>query len=465
MAMAKRIGRKIVRTAVVWDVLVTLVCLYMASVLRQAIPFGNNLLLHQARLPWQIYVAVACIWAWTFFFVTPPQPQHPKPLIEILGSLLGAVCLATLAFAGLLYLSLREVSRLQFVYFAVLDYGALLMLHVLRQAVSKAHVHGAQRRVLLVGGGPAAQQLIDEFAARPWAGITIVGFVSDAPADANAALRLGPLDSAVQLITTLAINEVVFTLEPHAHAQVARLALACAHQVTLHMVPSVLDLAFRRPVETLGGIPLIGLREGALDERQRFVKRVFDAVASGTLLLLFAPLMLLIALLIKWESPGPMFFLQDRIGERGRRFRMIKFRSMQQDASRRWHEVMQYDAAGHVVHKTDDDPRITRIGRTLRRMSLDELPQLINVLRGDMSLVGPRPELPYIVAGYEPWQWQRFAVPAGMTGWWQINGRSAHPMHLHTEDDLYYIDNYSFQLDLKILWKTIGVVFSGQGAF
>ena len=176
-------------------------------------------------------------------------------------------------------------------------------------------------------------------------------------------------------------------------------------------------------------------------------------------------LMVLIALLIKLESPGPVIFKQERIGEHGRRFQMFKFRSMYIDADRRWHEVAKRDETGKLIHKLKDDPRVTRVGRKLRRTSLDELPQLFNVLRGEMSLVGPRPEMPYIAAEYEPWQWQRFRVPPGMTGWWQVNGRSEKPMHLHTEDDLYYIQNYSFWLDLRILAKTLIVVWQEHSAY
>jgi lipopolysaccharide/colanic/teichoic acid biosynthesis glycosyltransferase len=124
------------------------------------------------------------------------------------------------------------------------------------------------------------------------------------------------------------------------------------------------------------------------------------------------------------------------------------------------------DSQGHIIfQKRPDDPRLTRLGRFLRHYSIDEIPQLVNVLKGEMSLVGPRPELPLIVENYEPWQRKRFAVPPGMTGWWQVRGRSQQPMHLRTEDDLYYIQNYSLLLDLRILWKTIGAVISGRGAY
>jgi len=172
-----------------------------------------------------------------------------------------------------------------------------------------------------------------------------------------------------------------------------------------------------------------------------------------------------VALAVKLDSPGPALFVQERIGENGQPFRMVKFRSMVVGAEQMSSSVITRNREGVVVHKKPDDPRVTRVGRFIRRSSLDELPQIINVLRGEMSLVGPRPELPWLVEHYESWQQRRFAVPPGMTGWWQINGRSDRLMHMHTEDDLYYIQNYSPWLDLQILWRTIGVVLHGRGAF
>jgi lipopolysaccharide/colanic/teichoic acid biosynthesis glycosyltransferase len=132
----------------------------------------------------------------------------------------------------------------------------------------------------------------------------------------------------------------------------------------------------------------------------------------------------------------------------------------------RMHQLVeQFDSTGKLIHKMPDDPRITRIGKFLRRTSLDEIPQIFNIIRGEMSLVGPRPELPYLVQMYEPWQHKRFAVPQGVTGWWQVNGRSDKPMHLNTEDDLFYVQNYSILLDIQILLKTVLVVLRGKGAF
>jgi len=144
---------------------------------------------------------------------------------------------------------------------------------------------------------------------------------------------------------------------------------------------------------------------------------------------------------------------------------MVKFRTMVAGADRQLGQVARQDENGQTVYKRRDDPRVTRVGRLLRRASLDELPQIFNVLRGEMSLVGPRPEMPELVERYDLWQRRRFAVPQGVTGWWQINGRSDKPMHLHTDEDLYYVQNYSLWLDLQILARTVWTVVRGKGAF
>lgn len=197
--------------------------------------------------------------------------------------------------------------------------------------------------------------------------------------------------------------------------------------------------------------------EPALSRRYLRIKRLLDVVVALVGLVACAPLFLVIALLIKLDSPGPVFFGQARVGYRGRIFRMVKFRTMAAGSER---------AVPTGVHKRPDDPRVTRVGRWLRRTSLDELPQLINVLRGEMSLVGPRPEVVEIVLErYQPWQYQRFLVPQGLTGWWQVTGRSTKVMHQHTEDDLYYIAHASLWFDLEILLRTIPAVLRGHGAF
>ncbi len=466
--MLERLRARLTGSVLLWDVLLTLLSLAIASQIRPILDFGYDMTSQEAHIPNMLYAAVAVIWVIIFLILTPQRAIFVSGLVEAIGRLVGAVALASATFAGVLYLSFRDVSRLQFFYFVAINVFLLVMFHLaVRSFVWYRNQRSMQRRALIVGDLPAAHRLADEFARRPWTGLSVVGYISDETSEGNGLAYLGKVETVNAVVGTHQIDEVIFALPPQQHDRVARLSLdLLQHPVMVHTVPGVLDLTFARtPVETVDGIPLISLRESALTPPQRVFKRMFDIGASSLLLLLLSPVMLLIAVLIRLESEGSVFFLQERIGEQGRRFKMIKFRSMYQDADQRWHEVARRDENGNLVHKSSGDPRVTRAGRKLRRTSLDELPQLINVLRGEMSLVGPRPEMPYIAAEYEPWQWQRFRVPPGITGWWQVNGRSDKPMHLHTEDDLYYIQNYSFWLDLRILLKTIVVVWQGHGAY
>ncbi len=207
-------------------------------------------------------------------------------------------------------------------------------------------------------------------------------------------------------------------------------------------------------------------QKSALSPRQRLLKRMMDIVISGTALVCLSPIIALIALAIRLDSEGEMLFKQERIGEGGKRFKIYKFRSMVKDAPKAQVAVNTTDTAGNIIHKQENDPRVTRVGRFIRKTSLDELPQLFNILRGDMSVVGPRPEMPWMVEDhYQEWQYGRFTVPQGLTGWWQINGRSDKPMHLHTHEDLEYIRNYSIWLDIYIILKTPWAVVRGKGAY
>jgi len=194
-------------------------------------------------------------------------------------------------------------------------------------------------------------------------------------------------------------------------------------------------------------------------------KRVFDLLFGLPALILALPLMALSALMVYLDDGPPVIFRQKRVGRNGHLFEIYKLRTMVKNAEQLQNEVERWDSYGNLIHKTRDDPRVTRVGRILRRFSIDELPQLFNVLAGTMSLVGPRPEMPHLAAKYEPWQRSRFAVLPGMTGWWQVNGRSDKPMHLHVEDDLYYIQNHSIWLDVQIILRTLWVVLIGKGAY
>lgn len=195
----------------------------------------------------------------------------------------------------------------------------------------------------------------------------------------------------------------------------------------------------------------------------RGIKRAADLLIASLALLLAAPLLLLVAAMIRLDSPGPALFRQQRVGRGGQPFTIFKFRTMVDCRGSELQLLTSED--GTRRHKVRNDPRVTRIGKWLRRTSVDELPQLLNILAGHMSLIGPRPELVQIVATYEPWQHRRHRVRPGLTGWWQVSGRSDRPMHENTELDLYYVDNMSPGLDVRIVIRTIGVVLKGLGAF
>jgi exopolysaccharide biosynthesis polyprenyl glycosylphosphotransferase len=236
--------------------------------------------------------------------------------------------------------------------------------------------------------------------------------------------------------------------------------------VNIKVAPDLGPLVFyKMSVESFGDIPLIGLKEPVMKPHQRIVKRGMDIVISLLALLVSSPICAAIAIAIRADSPGPAIFRQPRAGENGKPFTMYKFRSMVLGAEKLERDLVEKAINHNQSFKLPNDARVTRVGRFLRRTSLDELPQFWNVLKGDMSLVGPRPELPVLVEHYEPWQRKRFGVPQGMTGWWQIHDRSDKPMYWHTEDDLYYLQNYSLLLDLRIIALTAWAAICGKGAY
>ena len=317
------------------------------------------------------------------------------------------------------------------------------------------------------------QELGQALQAYRWTGLELVGYVDDDEAKRGKTYAgspvLGTLEEIGDIVSECTVDEVLLTLPPRAQERARELVLALqALPVNVRVVPDVFDMVFiRASVEEFAGIPLIGLREPAIEGPDRVVKRLFDLVVGGLALVFLSPMMLVVTVTVRLDSPGPVLLRQQRVGEGGRLFRMLKFRTMHEGAEADEQQLAQEaDAGPPMFLKRPDDPRITRMGRILRRFSVDELPQLFNVLRGDMSLVGPRPELPWMVERYEPQHRKRFAVPQGMTGWWQVVGRSDRADYaLRIEDDLYYIRNWSIWLDLRILWMTVGAVLRGGGAY
>jgi exopolysaccharide biosynthesis polyprenyl glycosylphosphotransferase len=318
-------------------------------------------------------------------------------------------------------------------------------------------------RVLIVGTGDIARSVAEKMMAKSDPGLLLTGFAAengDTDAPVGSIPVLGNMTDTPAIVDTESIDHIIFALSPNEHRSLKEIILRLYDRpVRIFVVPDVLELAFFRvSMQEWHGIPILGLKEPVITGFARVEKRLFDLIVAAGMLLLLWPVMLVTALAVRLDTPGPIILKQARVGENGSIFTLYKFRSMTQDADRQPVDARQ-------GHKQRGDPRVTRVGRFIRRTSIDELPQLFNVMKGDMSMVGPRPELPAIVENYEPWQYKRFAVPPGITGWWQISGRSDRPMHLHTEDDLYYISHYSPLLDIQILLKTIWVVIKGEGAY
>ena len=471
--MLKRFSLKYILFSLVLDVTCVTGALALAIYLRRVLPYGLvifNPLYPEGIPPVTIYFIAFLLWTITAFAISLYDPKKSYKAVDEFQTLTLTTFFFALVLTGALYFTIRTTSRLLMVY----ALAGMWVLMVSWRVVARIgfrlqqHKYLGTTRVLVIGAASVGQQVADMIVHYAWTGLEFVGYLDDDLAKHGNGLRiLGKLEDVGAVVTHERINDVILALPPQAYERMNMVvSMLHALPVNVRVIPDYFSLAlYRATVDDFGGIPMINLRDPALNDYQRLVKRIFDLMFGSILVLIALPLMGLVALAIILDSRGPVIFRQKRVGENGQLFDMFKFRSMVVGAEELQEEVNHVDAEGHLVHKKEDDPRVTRIGRLIRRWSLDELPQFFNVLKGDISLVGPRPELPWLVEAYEPWQRKRFAVPQGITGWWQVNGRSNKMMHLHTDEDLYYIQNYSLWLDIYILLKTPWVVLKGKGAF
>ncbi len=332
---------------------------------------------------------------------------------------------------------------------------------------------GRYRYFLIVGTGPKARDLADLIEQGETMGLRLVGFVDvhgDAPPVLATGAREYPVIHPSQVAMTLrrqVIDEVVFSVEMDDLVRLQPLMRDCAREgvntrVRLEFFPQAFSRIY---LENLRHVPLLSLSATPDSYLMLFAKRLFDLAAAGTALVVLSPALLLIAVLVKLTSPGPILYRQVRSGLGGRRFTLYKFRSMVEDAEKQRLSLSQFNELRGPVFKMAQDPRVTPLGRWLRRFSLDELPQLWNVFRGDMSFVGPRPALPEEVEQYEAWQRRRLRMRPGLTCTWVLEGRNHVDFERLIQLDLSYIDNWSLWLDLKISLKTIPLVLLGKGAY
>jgi exopolysaccharide biosynthesis polyprenyl glycosylphosphotransferase len=321
------------------------------------------------------------------------------------------------------------------------------------------------RNVLIVGTGEEAQALRLHLESIRGLGYTFKGFIQlPGGGAAPAGDVVGTLETLFQQVRKRFVDEIFFTA--HCDRETVRNVLEEARQqgVDLRMVPDLYDgQVWSNPIEYIGQFPTIPLHFGRVPELGLVFKRAFDLAFSSLALLGLAPLMAAIAIAIKLDSPGPVFYPAERLGKKGRVFRCLKFRTMAQDADQHLAELLSRNERDGVLFKVTNDPRVTRLGRFLRKYSLDELPQFWNVLKGEMSVVGPRPPLASEVEQYKLSHLRRLDVMPGITGLWQVQGRRDPSFASYVSLDMTYIDHWSIWLDFQIILRTVAVVFAGSG--
>ena len=316
-------------------------------------------------------------------------------------------------------------------------------------------------RVLVVGAEELGRETLSRIREHPDIGFKMVGFIAANGEKKEGKIEgypiLGDLNDLLPVIQRHGIEEVFLATPGKKEDEIFELVEQMQKKtpVICKVAANMLYvIANRAKVDEIIGLPVIAFRGNILSPAQILVKRLTDMVLGGILALLAAPVAIIFAILIKLDSKGPVLFVHQRVGQNGKLFNLLKFRTMNQQSER------------YAEAPTDQtDPRVTTFGRFLRRTSFDEIPQLINVLRGEMSLVGPRPEMPFIVANYKPWQSSRLRVKPGLTGLWQVAGRKNLPLYYNLEYDFYYVKNQSLSLDLEIFLRTIPVVLLGKGAY
>jgi exopolysaccharide biosynthesis polyprenyl glycosylphosphotransferase len=423
-------------------------------------------------LPFYSYVGMALVHVASilvvFFFYRLYHRQRSLSYIDQFYAIFGAASVGTIigiAFISLFFKNQLDYPRLMMVYVWLFT---IIFTSVGRTIQSKLQLslqarNWGEERVLIVGTGEVGRIVMQKIKRSPSLGYRVVGFVDD-HTELTAVQEvpvLGVTDDIPEIIENEGLSEVIIAMPEASHHEILQIVSKCDRgKVAIKVFPDVFQImASEVTIGDLGGLPLLTVRDTAMHGWQLTVKRVIDMVGSAIGLVLLSPIMMLLSILIKLDSAGPVFFTQERMGLDGKRFMMLKFRSMRTDAEKE---------TGPVWATANDDRR-TRLGSFIRRFSIDELPQLINVLIGDMSLVGPRPERPIFVEQFKqsiPRYMDRHREKAGITGWAQINGlRGDTSIVERTKYDLWYTENWSLALDFRIILRTIVQIINDRNAY
>ena len=459
------------RTVLLFDVLLTIATFLLAFWSRNYFSLESevDLYSHLFLVPLLLVLQLGFL----SYFGGNKSPRD-MTLLKYAWSIFRSTAVAVGVLLSLLFfLEIQYVSRLVMIIFAVAECFILTCSRAVVLWDFKNSVQSGEKalRIIIIGTRARASELARELKKRMDYGVQIVGFIDPDPActegDEECTPILATIDNINECLKKNVVDEVIIAIPRSMLEDVEPIVVACEEEgITLRFMANVFNVQVARmSLAHVGRIPLLTMEPISQDEGQLFAKRVFDFVLTATALPFLMPLFLLVAVAIKIDSPGPVFFIQQRVGLRKHLFPMFKFRSMHVDAEARLAEIEHLNEAEGPIFKIADDPRVTRVGRFIRKTSIDELPQLFNVLRGEMSLVGPRPMSIRDVDLFDKGiQRRRFSVQPGITCLWQISGRSNLPFHRWLELDLEYIDNWSFLLDLKILLKTIPAVLMSRGA-
>ena len=418
-----------------------------------------------------IAIAVIPLWLLIFYLAGAYRPEYLNAGGDafrrfVTGVMGGVLAVGFVSFALNLQLSRLYVVLLAgFVFFG----GGLLRLGVRRWLQSRYRRGELVQRTVLVGADADAQQLARALDREPDSAYEVAGHL--APSDqagrtVNGHPVLGAPEDVLRVCADHGVGCVIVSpagVEPGVLRDVT-IALE-GSDIDLAVAPSLFQVVTRRmTIETIGNVPILHIDQIRLRRGKAALKRTLDLLVAGPLLILLSPVWLAAAIAIRLDTPGPVHFIQPRVGREGREFRMLKLRTMVADAEDRRSELVDGETDERFF-KLETDPRITRVGRSLRRWSIDEIPQLLNVFKGEMSMVGPRPPLPGEVVHYNGWHLRRLRIRPGITGPWQVSGRSEIPFDEAVRMDLFYIENWSLGTDLALLAKTVVAVSTGRGAW
>lgn len=469
--MLKQQSKLLTRLAVAIDIIVILLAFDLAYDVIQM--YSGRLSLFRSYV-WSLVIIVP-VWLFLMTYVGMYDSMRTKSFSKIVGGLVKVHIAGGIITASCVYfIDPKGFSRFLLGHFLIFSLVfSIFVKSAIAQLLRYFRRRGYNsRNILIVGSGPNVQQFVDIIHSHSDWGLNIAGIVGIDNNPAGMCVKsckyLGEIEKLLDICKELSIDEVVFSL-PHEHLVMADEYLIMLQEmgITVRLVVDLYDSPTSRKELTMfpGDIPMLTYHSKAFDAGQLFLKRCLDIVGAVAGLIITGVMLPFVAAAIRLESPGPLFFCQDRVGENGRIFTCWKFRSMFVDAETGKKELMALNEMQGAMFKMKDDPRVTRVGRFIRKTSIDELPQFWNVLKGEMSLVGTRPPTPDEVATYEDWHRKRICIKPGITGLWQVSGRNQiQDFDEVVRLDIKYIEQWSLWLDIKLLCKTIWVVIVSKGA-